>query len=628
MAISAPYGTWKSPITTDQIVQGTIGLSSPTFHKGDLYWIEGRPLEGGRCVIVRRQENGKVEDILPAPFNARTRVHEYGGGDYVVTANQVFFSNFSDQRLYRVRPGEAPEPWTPEGQWRYADGDVDKTRQRIAYVVEDHSGGGHEPKNYLATVSLKNSGAPVKLIEGADFYAYPRFDAEAKRLAWLQWDHPNMPWDAAELWIAGVNPDGSLGQREKIAGGPTEAIFQPEWGPDGRLYFVSDKDGWWNLYRWNGKKTESLCPRDAEFARPLWQLGASTYTFLSTSRIACAFTERGLWRLGELDTEAKRLSVREMLPYTDISDMTPTPDGFIAIVGSSLMPTSIMRFRDGTLHAETIRSSSRLDIPSAYLSQPEPIAFPTAGGRTSYAFFYPPKSGEFTGKTDELPPLLVKSHGGPTSSASSRLSLDIQFWTSRGFGVLDVNYSGSTGFGRAYRDRLDGQWGVADVDDCVAGAEHLVRSGRVDGSRLAIRGGSAGGYTTLCALTFRKTFKAGASYYGIGDLEALTRDTHKFESRYPERLVGPYPKEKQKYYERSPIHYTDRLSCPIIFLQGLEDKVVPPNQAEQMVESLTKKGIPVEYVPFEGEQHGFRKAENIKTAFERELQFYAKVFGF
>lgn len=623
----APYGTWKSPLTTEKIVQGTIGLSAPRADGPDLYWIEGRPLEGGRCVIVRRREGGIAEDVIPPPFNARTRVHEYGGGDYTVADGTVFFSHFADQRLYRVRPGESPEAWTPEGPYRYADPTWDPSRGRLVCVLEDHSA-GPEPKNCLASVPTANPGSPRVLVEGADFYAYPRIDGEGRRLAWVQWSHPDMPWDAAELWVAEILPDGGIARRERVAGGGEESIFQPSWSPDGTLFFVSDRSGWWNLCRWRNGRVETVYEAQAEFGKPLWQLGMTTYAFLSPGRVACAFTERGLWRLGELSVVEKKMRTMEMLPYTDVGDLVAVPGGFAGVVGSPSLPTSLVRFRDGTLHAETIRSSSRLDIDPGYLSQPETIEYPTTDGQTAYAFFYPPKNADFTAPPTELPPLLVKSHGGPTSSASSRLSLDIQFWTSRGFGVLDVNYRGSTGFGREYRKQLNGRWGIADVDDCVAGAQALVKAGRVDGERLAIRGGSAGGYTTLCALTFRRLFKAGASYYGIGDLEALTRDTHKFESRYPERLVGPYPKERHEYRKRSPIHFTDSLSCPIIFFQGLEDKIVPPNQAERMVESLRKKGIPVEYVPFPGEQHGFRKAENIQTTLRRELEFYGKVFGF
>ncbi|HIC94777.1 MAG TPA: S9 family peptidase, partial [Anaerolineae bacterium] len=447
------------------------------------------------------------------------------------------------------------------------------------------------------------------------------------RLAWLTWNHPNMPWDGTELWVAKLRADGSLGRAGRVAGGPRESIFQPEWSPDGILHFVSDRTGWWNLYRWRDGRVEPLTEMEAEFGRPQWVFGMSTYAFESAGRIICAYTRQGTWHLASLDTATRRLEPIET-PYTEIAYVRAAPGRAVFLAGSPTEPASIVQLDLATGRIEVLRRSSETAIDPGYLSSPQAIEFPTEGGLTAYAFFYPPRNRDYVAPPDERPPLLVMSHGGPTSAASTTLNLEIQYWTSRGIAVLDVNYGGSTGYGRAYRERLEGRWGIVDVDDCVNGARYLVERGLVDGQRLAIRGGSAGGYTTLCALTFRDVFKAGASYFGVSDLEALTKETHKFESHYLDRLVGPYPERRDLYRDRSPIHFAHRLSCPVIFFQGLEDKVVPPSQAELMVQALRAKGLPVAYVTFEGEQHGLRRAESIKRALDAELYFYARIFGF
>ncbi len=443
----------------------------------------------------------------------------------------------------------------------------------------------------------------------------------------LTWNHPNMPWDRTELFVAEVKSDGSLGQVTHVADGPTESVFQPQWSPDGILHFISDRTGWWNLYRWKDGQVTPLCPRDAEFGRPQWVFGMSTYAFVSPTQIVCSYGRNGTWRLAHLDTDSRTLT-DITTPYTEISDVRATAQQVVFVGGSATEPASIVRLDLKNRQLSTLRCSSTLAVESEYLAVPQAIEFPTENGLKAHGLFYPPRNRDFTAPSDERPPLLVKSHGGPTAAATTTFNASIQYWTSRGIAVLDVNYGGSSGYGRAYRDRLKGQWGVVDVDDCVNGARDLVERGLVDGKRLAITGGSAGGYTTLCALTFRDVFKAGASHYGIGDLEALAHDTHKFESRYEESLVGPYPEKRDLYRARSPIHFTDRLSCPVIFFQGLEDKIVPPNQAEMMVAALKAKGLPVAYVPFAGEQHGFRRAENIKRALDAELYFYSRVFGF
>lgn len=628
MATVAPYGSWKSPITADLIARGAVRLMQIVLDGEDVYWLESRPAEGGRYVIVKRTPDGKISDITPAPFYARTTVHEYGGGDFAVSNGTVYFSNFKDQRLYVQKPGAAPQPLTPAKALRYADAVLDARRNRLICVREDHTVAGREAVNTIVSVQLDGDpdGGRV-LLSGNDFYSSPRLSPDGSKFAWLTWNHPNMPWDGTELWVATIADDGSLTNAQKVAGGPAESIFQPEWSPDGTLYFVSDRTGWWNIYRWRAGQIEALTHEEAEFGQPQWGFGMSTYAFLSEREIICAYTQQGIWRLARLDTVTKRLDPIET-PYTDISYVRATAHSVVFRGGSPTEMLSIVRCDFKTQRYEVLRRSSELSFDEGYLSEAQPVEFPTEGGQTAHAFFYAPKNKDFQAPAGAKPPLLVFSHGGPTSATTSTLRLEIQFWTSRGFAVVDVNYGGSTGYGRAYRERLKGQWGVVDVDDCVNAAKYLIAKGLVDGERVAIRGGSAGGYTTLCALTFRRFFKAGASYFGVSDLEALDKDTHKFESRYNRSLIGPYPERRDLYYERSPIHFADRISCPVIFFQGLEDKVVPPSQSELMVEALRTKGIPVAYIAFAGEQHGFRKAENIKRSLEAELYFYSKVFGF
>jgi len=630
----APYGSWKSPITADLIVAGTIGLGQIVLDGENVYWSEGRPAEGGRSVIVRRTPDSKTTDVTPSPFNVRTRVHEYGGGAFAIKDGTVYFSNFADQRLYKQTPSGEPQPLTPVADLRYADAVVDLQRERIICVQEDHTKGDREPANSLVSISLNNDEDIQVLASGCDFYASPRLSPDRSQLAWISWNHPNMPWDSTQLWVAPINPDGSLGEAECVAGGADKSIFQPEWSPDGVLYFVSDRSSWWNLYRWLPPMPEGglggvepLCPMDAEFGLPQWVFGMSTYGFESANRIICTYTKKGSWQLASLDLQTKQLEVIET-PYTDISSLQVASGRAVFIAGSATEPTAIVQMDLATQQIEVLRRSSQLKIEPGYLSTPQEIPFPTENGLIAYAFFYPPQNQDYTPPKGEKPPLLVKSHGGPTASVSSTFNLKIQYWTSRGFGFLDVNYGGSTGYGREYRQRLNQQWGIVDVDDCANAAKYLAEQGLVDSERLAIAGGSAGGYTTLCALTFRDVFKAGASHYGVSDLEALATDTHKFESRYLDGLIGPYPERKDLYEARSPIHFTDQLSCPAIFFQGLEDKIVPPNQAEMMVAALKAKGLPVAYVAFEGEQHGFRRAENIKRALDGEFYFYSRVFGF
>jgi dipeptidyl aminopeptidase/acylaminoacyl peptidase len=640
----APYGTWKSPITSDLIVAGSLRLGEirldQTSKGTEIYWSEGRPTEAGRIAVVHWTGKDGA-DVTPAGFNVRTRVHEYGGGSYQVAAGTVYFSNFADQRLYRQPQGGSPEPLTPEGPYRYADAVVDLVRNRLICVREDHSS-GHEPINTIVAVSLAaelNSelDAGQVLVSGADFYAAPRLSPDGRWLCWLSWNHPNMPWDGTELWVAELDQAGQLGAAQagsiqagsiqKIAGSPTEAVFQPEWSPDGQLYFISDRTNWWNLYRWQNGQVKPLCPKAAEFGLPLWVFDMTTYGFESADSLICTYVEAGVQHLARLDT--KSLNLTEIAtPFSAIGGLKVAPGLAVLIGGSPTRPSLIARLDLATGEVQELQRSSRLEIDRGYISAPEAIEFPTENGLTAYGFYYAPQNQDFVAPTGEQPPLLVKSHGGPTAATSAAFNPSIQYWTSRGIAVLDVNYGGSTGYGRDYRERLKGQWGIVDVDDCVNGARYLVAQGLADPERLCIDGGSAGGYTTLAALTFRDLFKAGASYYGVSDLEALARDTHKFESRYLDGLIGRYPEEQAIYKQRSPIESASQLACPLIFFQGDEDKIVPPNQAEMMVDVLRQKGLPVAYVLFEGEQHGFRKAENIKRALDGELYFYARIFGF
>ncbi len=623
----APFGSWKSPITADVILAGTVGLGGIAIDGENIYWIEGRPTEGGRNVIVRRTPEGRTTDMTPPPLNARTRVHEYGGAAVTVGVRSIYFSNFADQRLYRQTPDSEPQPLTAEGNWRYADGIIDKQRNRLICVGEEDTGSG-EPTNNLIAVNLDNGEITV-LHQGKDFYASPSLSPDGSRVCWISWTHPNMPWDGTELWMAEIKTDGSVEQASClfVAGGNSESIFQPQWSPEGDLYFVSDRSNWWNLYRYVGGAIEPMCEMAAEFGMPQWVFGMSTYAFAGSNRIACTYTKDGIWHLATLDTTTKQLQEIET-PYTSIGGVKAEGDRLFFLGSSATEGTAIIEMNLATKQIFVLKRSSDLEIDNGYLSVPETIEFPTDKGKTAYGFFYPPTNKDYTAPEGDKPPLLVKSHGGPTAATSSSFSLKIQYWTSRGFAVLDVNYGGSTGYGREYRQRLKDSWGIVDVNDCANGAKYLAEKGLVDGDKMAISGGSAGGYTTLCALTFTDVFKGGASYYGVSDLEALAKDTHKFESRYLDGLIGPYPARKDLYEERSPIHFTERLSCPVAFFQGLEDKIVPPNQAEMMVEALRQKGLPVAYVAFEGEQHGFRRSENIKRALEGEFYFYSRVFGF
>ncbi len=650
-----PYGSWPSPLTAELIVERASSVGEVVAGLDDAWWSEMRPSEGGRVAIVRHRPGGQLVDVLPEGFSARTGVHEYGGGAWWLHDDALFFVNGPDQRLYRLDAGAAPRPLTPEpphpGSARFADGRVTADGRWVVCVRELHHDDGTEPSNELVAVPAHDGGEPVVIVTGPDFVSDPRPSPDGRKLCWLQWDHPNMPWDGTQLWVADLADDRdaiSLTNPRRIAGGPDESIFQPSWMPGGDLLFVSDRSGWWNLYRVAagevglGSETSLPVPRplgpvDADIGTPQWVFGMSRYAPLADGRILVALTKAGIDHLGVVDADGLTLT---QIPtrYTSWSSLRSFGGGALALAGSPDREPEIVVLdvpadpREAGLAA--LRPARDLGIAPEWFSLPEPITFPTspgadgADGATAHALFYRPTNPRARGPEGEAPPLVVISHGGPTSSARPQLNLTIQYWTSRGLAVVDVNYRGSSGFGRAYRRMLDGRWGIDDVEDCAAAARHLAARGEADPERLAIRGSSAGGLTTLSALTSRDDFAAGASLYGISDLEALARDTHKFESRYLDGLVGPYPEERATYEARSPIHHADRLSCPLIVFQGSEDAVVPPSQAESMVRVLRDKGIPFSYLLFEGEQHGFRQASSILRVLTAELYFYGRVLGF
>jgi dipeptidyl aminopeptidase/acylaminoacyl peptidase len=625
----APYGAWPSPLTVEVAVAGSRSLREPRFDGDRLYWLEGRPTERGRTVVMTIDAEGTAIDVTPDGFDIRTRVHEYGGGSYAVFDGMVVFSNFRDGRLYRQRVGGNVTPVTPADDLRYADFVGDPLRGRLISVVEDHRPEALTdglPCNTIAGVSLAD-GSIRQLVEGPEFVSDPRLDRSEQRLCWLQWNRPNMPWDGCELWVANIADDGGLEGARHIAGGPRESIVQPTWAPDGSLVFASDRSGWWNLYRWRDgwDEAESFAPMEAEFAEPQWVFGGSRFGIVDDGRIVAVARDRGRDRLFVLAGS----SVEEIeLPWIDVDPVVVSGRTVALLGASATQPVALYTFDVDLLAEQPVHSSGELPIGIDWVSVPEHIDFPTANGLTAHALYYRPTNPGVVGPEDERPPLLVISHGGPTSNTSSRFASTVQFFTTRGFAVVDVDYGGSTGYGRAYRERLNGQWGIVDLQDCVNAALWLAYNEEVDANRLGIRGGSAGGYTTLCALAFTKVFHAGASYFGVGDLEALARDTHKFESRYLDSMVAPYPAEVEVYRARSPIYYVNQISAPLLVLQGADDMVVPKAQAEQLVDALRGNHVPVAYLLYEGEGHGFRRAENQRRSLEAELSFYGQVFGF
>jgi dipeptidyl aminopeptidase/acylaminoacyl peptidase len=636
-----PYGSWPTPITSELVVRAAARLGEVVVDGTDVWWAESRPSEGGRTVLVRRSADGTTTDLLPPPWNARTRVHEYGGGAWTVAGGNVWFTDFADQRLYLVPAGSSepvavtPDPELPAGV-RHADLRVTPDGAAVVAVRETHAAGGAAADVVHEVVRVERNGTSTVLVSGSDFVSDPRLSPDGGSLAWLQWQHPDMPWDAAELVVRG--PDGT---ETVVAGGRSgaqpESVVQPTWDAEGTLWFLADRTDVWSLYRWRpGGEPELVVDTGSDIAGPQWVFGQSRFTVLGDGRVVLAYGRDGADRLAVRDADG---TLREVdLEYAAFGQLAAAGTSVVCVAGGPASEPVVLRVGvdDGT--SEVLRPARDLGLDPDWFSRPEHVTFPTVagdsvGGRpgvgAAHALVYPPTNPRVTGPADERPPLLVLVHGGPTSAARAVLDLGVQYWTSRGFAVADVDYRGSTGYGRRYRDALQGRWGVADLDDVVSCARWLADAGRVDPARMAIRGGSAGGYTTLAALTFRPgVFAAGASHYGVADLAALAADTHSFESRYLDGLIAPWPAGADVYAARSPIHHTDALDTPLAVFQGDEDRVVPPEQAEMMVAALRDKGVPHAYLLFPGEQHGFRKADNIRAALDGELSFYAQVLGF
>jgi dipeptidyl aminopeptidase/acylaminoacyl peptidase len=624
MRSTAPYGSWTSPLRADRIAAGAKRIAAPRFWRGAPVWLESRPAEGGRVALLS-WHSGAARELGPPDANVRTRVHEYGGGELGCVGDALVYADLTRPGIQRL--AGAPIPATLEGA-RYADfaGSPDG---RFLLAVEEEHGAGKQPLNRLVAFDLVRGGRVV-VCEGRDFVSSPRFAPDGRLVACLAWDHPSLPWLGTTLVVVPWGADGPRGSARAVAGGPGESLFQPEFGPDGRLCVVSDRSGWWNLHELTqAGELRCLHARAAEFGLPQWGLGMSTYDFVSEDEILCAFAENGSQRLARLRLGSGRLDVPE-LPYGEFEGVrVERASGRALFVGSSARSAAALcelELASGRVRALARAFDEALDPDD--VATPEAIRFLSADGREAHAFLYRPKNARCEGPPGARPPLVVKSHGGPTGATSTSLRLSHQFWTSRGFALVDVNYGGSTGYGRAYRDLLHERWGIVDVEDCAHAALFVAEQGLADRARLVATGGSAGGYTTLCLLTFRDEFAAGASHYGIGDLEALARDTHKFEARYTDWLVGPWPAESARYRARSPIHHPENLRRPVIFFQGLEDRVVPPAQAEAMAAALTARAVPTATVFFPGEGHGFRRAEHIQRALEAELWFYGRVLGF
>jgi dipeptidyl aminopeptidase/acylaminoacyl peptidase len=634
----APYGSWRSTITVDALLVDRIIAREPRIDGQTIAWLEMRPSEQGRGVLVRAVDGGGVEELTPAASDVHDGVHEYGGGAWAIHDGVVVYSDRTDDRLHRIAVGAAAaggaaEAITPAGATRYADLIFDPGRSRLLAIREDHRADGL-PVNEIVAVNLTPDGGepgdPVVLVGGADFYGPLALSPDGRQLAWLTWQLPDMPWDGSELWVADLDADGRPAGARRVAGSRSESIAEPRWSPDGVLHFVSDRTDWWNLYRREADRSiTALAPMATEFAGPQWVFGLSTYGFAGDGSIVAVSHDHAtdhLWRIVP-DAAPRELE----LPYLAVDGLAVADERIVIIGGLPSEPSHVAAVADdGRDTAATIlRRTSPVAFDPAAVAVPEPIEFPTEGGLTAHALFYRPTNPDFAGPAGERPPLVVTSHGGPTAGTARKFAGSIQYLVSRGVAVVDVDYGGSTGYGRAYRSRLDGEWGVVDVDDCLNAARHLAAIGEVDGTRMAVEGGSASGFTTLALLAFRPgTFAAGVSYFGLGDLTAFDLTTHKFESRYTERLVGPLPETEALWRERSPILHTEHIDVPMLILQGLDDKVVPPSQAEQIVAGLAAKGIPYAYLAFEGEGHGFRKLDNLRRTYEAALSFYGQVFGF
>ena len=624
----APYGSWASPLSAEALAAGGIGFGDLRSVNGRLYWTENVPARGG-AISLFSLEGATASQVTPDEANVRTRVHEYGGAPFIVDGGTVYYSQFTDQRLYALKEGGMPMPVTP-AKYRYADcvvlPGVSKSAAALICVREDHTDPAHV-RNALVRLPIPVAGAGEVLFDGTDFVSYPRLSPDGRRLAFITWNHPNMPWDGTELHVAELTAQG-LKAATVIAGGPTESVQEPQWDSDGTLYFISDRSGFWNLYAQRAGGVHAVWPRAAEFAAPLWSFGQSNYVLFGDGRAVAAFTQGGLSHLAVLDLKAG--TARELdLPYVDFSHLTKIDSQHIAAVaGAAKSPYSIVNIDIVNAKVTTLRVAGKSPLAADSISVAVAIDFPSAHGRTSHAFYYAPTNPRYRGTPGTLPPLLALVHGGPTSLSSAALRSGIQYWTSRGFAVVDVNYGGSSGYGRVYRQELNGNWGVVDAEDVIAAVRFLIDTKRADPKRTAISGGSAGGYTVLVALSTSDVFRAGADHYGVSDMTALARDTHKFESRYLDSLIGPLPAAQSVYDSRSPLNHLDGFKVPVLVLQGADDPIVPPNQSQRIVEALRARHVPVAYVLYPGEGHGFRKPENIINSLQAELSFYGQVFGF
>jgi len=628
MAATLPYGSWPSPITAASVVEGSRGLSSLSFDGDYLYWVESRPEEGGRNTIMRWTTGGQPEEILPAPWYARTRVQEYWGRSVLVADGSIWFTNFQDQRLYRFVPGKKPKAMTPEADLRYAGCILDRTHNRLLCVREDHRLQG-EPRNTLVALPLDGVSEGEVLFDDGDFVSAPSLSKDGSRVAFTSWRHPNMPWDNTTLWSADFDVDGRLAGLTRHNNNSQESVINPRWGKDNQLYAISDRDNWWKIYQVEGDQFTAIDSgiENAEIGGPDWVIGQNFYHLLDDGKILARVMKGGVEYAVIIDpitSTSEPLS----LASASIIDILPVDDRLLIINAFTNRPSALLETDLTGKVQSIIRTSSDSSLGTDWVPEYQLVSFPTGQGATAHGIYLPPTNPGVGAPEGEAPPLIVIIHGGPTTVSTPSFRLSYLYWTSRGFAVLDLNYRGSTGFGRDYRRALYGQWGIVDVEDAVACATWLAQQGLADPDRLIIRGGSAGGYTTLAAHAFHDIFAAGASYYGVSDLEALARDTHKFESRYLDQLIGPYPERKDLYRERSPINHLAGFGAPLLLLQGLDDPVVPPNQSEMIFEALKSRGIPTAYLAFEGESHGFRKAENQVRSLEAELYFYARVLGF
>ncbi|WP_420884228.1 prolyl oligopeptidase family serine peptidase [Shewanella chilikensis] len=622
--ISAAYGSWVSPLGAAE-VYGSASAIGELQSVGDaIYFSESSPAKGGKVGIKRLEKDGSITSVVAPAFGIGSRVHEYGGGDFLGIGQSLFVTKGQDQLFYRIAPNQEALALTPNGT-RHGECISYPKGSRIICVREDHRQPG-EPKASLVTINLNFSGEGDIFVDGHDFISSPAINADNTQLAWITWEHPNMPWDNTQLWLGDLNRKGQLTNIRQIAPERKGALMQPLFSPNGVLYFIADYDNWWNLYRLDAKgDIEQVTQLKAEIGGPAWKLGQHAYAFENENTLIASFNKEGDAGLLRLDLQTGVIEVLAA-DFADIKQVVQGADG-VYFVGSRPTPERGI-YKVSGRGTELVYAPKICGLDPRYISRAVNVEFTTKGGDKAHGYFYPPVNGDYQPLPDTRPPLLMMLHGGPTASANRAYDSAIQYWTSRGFAVFELNYRGSTGFGRQYRQSLYGNWGKADVEDAVWAAGFLVDQGWVNAEKLAIRGGSAGGLSVLSALAFHDKFKAGVSYFGISDIEVLGKETHKFESRYLDQLIGPYPEMKAVYRERSPLYHLQGFNEPLLLLQGLEDKVVPPSQSQHIYKALKDKGVPTAFIGIEGEGHGFRQPHNKILALESELVFYGMVFDF